>query len=262
MGLAVVGLVSATSAQTVIFTDGNPGDWSGDGGATTVPTGTGGVNAPNGGSSFTQLNNLDDGYGYAGYGDGPYSLFGPGITTSGSFYQSVSVYINTSWAQAAVASTPSFWIDMSPAHPAGNYGAEHNFQVTANGSSVSVSVDGQATPIATIASSGWYTFQMLYRSAANPADPLITDMNIYDLANNLIGTTTVDATSPGGPLASQDVTGSDYVWFTVWQNGFANDTLDVANVEASVVPEPTTMTLLLLAFGVGTLRILRKRQMA
>jgi hypothetical protein len=206
-----------------------------------------------------------------GYGSGPYSFFGPGITTSGSFYQSVAVYINAGWGQAVPSYAQSFWIDMSPANPdPNNYGAEHNFRITANGSSVSASVDGQASPITTITSSGWYTFQMLYRHASNPADPLLTDMNIYDLANDaLMGTTTVEATSPGGPLASQDVTGSGYVWFTVWPNGFAGDTLDVANVEtASIlnpVPEPSTYlagALLLLPFGVSTVRKLRKSRAA
>lgn len=259
MGIAVAGMMSATGARAVLFTDGNPGDWtaySSGTPATITPVLSGG---PSGGA-YTQIHNEPDAY-LPGYGSGPYSYFGPGITTSGSFYQSVAVYIDTSLASPG----QSFWIDMSPAHPSGNYGGEHNFRVAANGSSVSVSVDGQATPISTITSSGWYNFQMLYQHAANPTDPLITDMNIYDPANLLIGTTTVQATSPGGPLASQDVTGSGYVWFTVWANGFAGDTLNVANVEVSAVPEPTTMiagALLLLPFGASAFRKLRKNRTA
>jgi hypothetical protein len=276
MGLAVVGLMSATSARASLNPNGNPGDWSGGAGATTVPSGTGGVNAPNGGSSFTQLQNLRDDYQAPGYGDGPYSRFGNGgsSTYNGPFYQSVAIYIDTTWAPAPAAtggptSPTAFWLDMSPYHPAGNYGAEHNFRFGATGSQVNVSVDGAGSLLYSITTSGWYDFQMTYQKGANSTDPVITDMNIYDPSGLLVATTQVLANSPGGPLESADLAGNGYVWFAVWQNGFAGDTLDVANVDTGVlsspVPEPTTIiagALLLLPFGASTLRILRKTRKA
>jgi PEP-CTERM motif len=55
------------------------------------------------------------------------------------------------------------------------------------------------------------------------------------------------------------VTGSGYVWFTVWTDGSAGDTLNVANVEASVVPEPTSV--MLVGTGLmGMLIFVRRRK--
>jgi len=193
-----------------------------------------------------------------GYGDGPYSFFGSGITTSQPFYQSVDVYINAGWAAPTPSYAQSFWIDMaansSNADPLNYLGTEHNFRLTANGSAVSVSVDGQVSPISTITSSGWYDFQMTYGSGANGTDPVVTDMNVFSLdgagnPNGLIGTTTVLGNSDGEVTTGNDLSGSGYLWFTVWANGSANDTLDVANVEASAVPEPTTAGCFLLGLG-------------
>jgi hypothetical protein len=53
---------------------------------------------------------------------------------------------------------------MTPYHAdPNNWGAEHNFRLTALGSSVRVTVDGQTTPLAVITQSGWYTFLMTWR---------------------------------------------------------------------------------------------------
>jgi hypothetical protein len=149
----------------------------------------------------------------------------------GDFYQSIDVYIKANWAPPTPYPTlPAFWIDMTPYHAGpNNYGAEHNFRITALGSSVQVYVDGQTNPIATITTSDWYTFLMTWQKAPNPADPVITDMNVYDSSHNLVGTTQVIANSPGGPFASSDLRGNGYVWMTVWQNGFAGDVLGLDN---------------------------------
>src|SRR5271168_1703877 len=95
----MLGLLSIgqAHAQSVIYANGNPGDWTDNATndpATVTTVATGGP----GGVGYTQINNVDDEY-LPGYGSGPYSLFGTGITTapSQSFYQSVDVYIDTAW---------------------------------------------------------------------------------------------------------------------------------------------------------------------
>jgi hypothetical protein len=274
LSVLTISLTAAMSASGQVYTDGNPGDWSGGAGATTVPSGTGGVIAPNGGSSFTQLYNLHDDY-QAGYGDGPYSFYGNGGSSvyNGAFYQSVAIYIDTSWAPAAAAtggptSPTAFWLDMTPYHTdPNNYGAEHNFRFGATGNQVNVSVDGLGSLLYSITTSGWYDFQMIWQKGANPIDPVITDMNIYDPTGALVATTQVLANSPGGPFDSADLAGNGYLWFGVWQNGFAGDTLDVANVATAPVPEPGIMTMfvsgmLLLTCSRITLRKLRKNRAA
>ena len=266
--LLACSLPIATSAWAVDYVNGNPGDWSGGAGATTVPSGTGGVNAPNGGSSFTQLQNLHDDY-MLGYGDGPYSWYGAGSggnsTYNGAFYQSVQIYIDKSWATPTIGGVPAFWLDMTPYHSdPNNYGAEHNFQFSATGSQVNVSVDGSGSSLYSITSSGWYDFQMTYQKGANPTDPVITDMNIFDPAGLLVATTQVLANSPGGPFDSADLGGSGYAWFGVWQNGFAGDTLDVANMDTGLLRTASApdsgSTMLLLGLGFLTLVVFGFRQ--
>ncbi len=231
-------LVVATSAYAIEnnfqgFETGTTGDWNASQGITAVPSGGGVLGlSPASGAYYAELQNQHDGYGYVGYGDGGFSRFGGSDSVfHGNFYQAIDVYIDANWAAPAATYSPGFWIDMTPYHAdPNNYGAEHNFRVWATGSSVSVTVDGQATPIANITSSGWYTFMMTWSQAANLADPVISDMNIYDSADQLVGTTQVLANSPGGPFPSADLRGNGYVWLSVWQNGFANDVLGIDNV--------------------------------
>lgn len=54
-------------------------------------------------------------------------------------------------------------------------------------------------------------------------------MYVYDSSQMLEGTTQVLADSPGGPFFSSDLRGNGYVWITVWQNGFADNLLDIDN---------------------------------
>ena len=190
------------------------------------------------GNYYAEIQNLHDGYGYTGYGDAGYSFYGGADPVyHGDFYQAIDVYIDANWAPASAGYDPSFWIDMTPYHAdPNNYGAEHNFRITALGTSVLVTVDGQTSPIATITTSGWYTFMMTWRKAANPSDPVISDMNVYGSNHQLVGTTQVTANSPGGPFASSDLRGNGYVWITVWQNNFADDVLGIDNQRTGLLP--------------------------
>ncbi|HLJ53405.1 MAG TPA: hypothetical protein VKT77_00115, partial [Chthonomonadaceae bacterium] len=218
----------------------NIGDWSPAPLVSRTPSGGGTLHLPAAsGNFYAEVHNLDDDYQAPGYGDSGFSFYGGADSVyHGDFYQAIDVYIDANWAPAAAAGTPSFWIDMTPYHAdPGNFGAEHNFRLTASGTSVGVTVDGQSAPTAIITNSGWYTFTMVYRKAANPSDPVITDMQIYDANHNLVGSNTrVFATSPGGPFASSDLRGNGYVWMTVWQNGFAGDVLGVDNVVTGLLP--------------------------
>jgi hypothetical protein len=213
--------------------------WTTTQGITRVESNAGTLGIPaSSGGFYAELQNQPDGYSDGvGYGDAGWSFFGgKGLEYKGDFYQSIDVYVDAAWAAGLLAGD-SFWIDMTPHHadPA-NYGAEHNFHVRATGTAVEVRVDGQTDPIATLTTSGWYTFLMTFEKAANASDPVVTDMVILDAQRNVVGQTTVFATSPGGPFASQDLLGNGYVWITVWQNGFANDLLAIDNLETALLP--------------------------
>ena len=223
----------------------NTGDWKVDRTITRVQSGGGTLSLPaSSGGYYAEITNLDNGYGdgtnvgeagssYYGAGSGGNSVY------NGPFYQSIDVYINANWAPATTSGVASFWIDMTPYHAnPDNYGAEHNFHLTALGTSVTVSVDGDGSPMATITSSGWYSFVMTYSKDANPANPVITNMMVYhaNTLNQVGSTATTYANSPGGPFPSSALGGSGYVWLTVWQNGFANDILGIDNVNTGLLP--------------------------
>ena len=226
------------------------------------------------GSYYGTVHNDTNGYQNPGYGSGGFSnLNGNGTTPTpypgSSFSQSISVYINTATSAPTVSPTgPAFWIDMSPdvrTTPDVYCGAvacsdEHNFQLYYNGSSVTVGVDGGATPVLTIATSGWYTFQDTYAMGATPTSLVNTDLNIFNSSNTLLSSTAELGNSNGETLLSDNLGGPGYIWLPVWQNGFSNDLLGIDNVRAdsTPVPEPASGTLfmaaLLAAAGFGVFR--------
>ncbi len=217
------------------------GDWVVSQGITRVASLSGVLGLPSSSGGYhAEIQNLHDGYDTS-FGDAGYSFYGGADSVyHGDFYQGIDVYINVDWVPPLpYSSIPAFWIDMTPYHAdPGNYGAEHNFRIKALGGTVEVYVDGLGTPTATLTSSGWYTFLMTWRKAADPTDPVITDMNVYDATHTRLGTTQVFATSPGGPFASSDLRGNGYVWITLWQNGFADDLLAIDNQRTGLLPWP------------------------
>jgi hypothetical protein len=266
--------VATTARASVPYSQGfesNTNDWffatdaSGTATITQTPSGGGTLHlAPQSGSSYSELKNGDNGYRdpsnnpQPGYGDAGYSNFGghaPGTYPGSSFYQSMGVYLDTNWAPAASPASAAFWIDMSAASQstgAYDYGTEHNFRIMSpSGGSIAIYNDGGATPIATVGSSGWYTFQMIYSKGALPTDPSKTTLNVYNSSNALLGSTTVSNTS-----LSADLGGSGYGWTTLWQNGFAGDHLGIDNVTSGLVPEPASLSLMAL----GALPMLRRRR--
>ena len=229
------------------------------------------------GQYYGQAQNINDTY-EGGYGNGVYTVFGYSATAPypGAYSQSMAVYIDTSLTSSGQA----FWIDASPGSSSPNdvanngglgYGDEHNFRLTYNGTTggVTVTVDGETTPTATLLTSGWYDFQMTYQQGATPTSPVITDMNIYNSMGLVMGTDQVygdsDASIEPDGLESQYLAGPGYEWLTVWQNGFSNNLLDIDNVSAdtlqtnSPAPEPSTFGLLACAALAGGGLLLRRR---
>jgi hypothetical protein len=240
---AALALLTTVAFATFNYFQGfetNAGGWVVDQGITRVPSLGGALQLPaSSGQYYAEIQNAHDAYGYPSFGEAGYSFYGGADSVNhGDFFQAIDVYINVNWAlPAPYPSLEAFWIDMTPYHAdPDNYGAEHNFRLLATGSSVDVKVDGQTTPIATLTSSGWYTFIMTWSKAALPTDPVITDMNVYDSNHVLLGTTQVLANSPGGPFNSADLRGNGYVWLTVWQNDFAGDLLGIDNVRTGLLP--------------------------
>ena len=209
-----------------------------------VPSGGGVLGVPSGSGSYhAELTNVPDSYcgPGCGYGGAQFSYFGFPTSQAypGDFSQTISMYVFADWP-VAIYGGPGVWIDMSPSHPTGNYGAEHNFHLTPTGTSVVISVDGQASSIATITQSGWYTFQMAFRKGANPTDLVSTAMNVFNSSQSLLGTTTVFSTSPSGPLFSQDLGGPGYAWITVWPNTWpsaAQPVLAIDDVRADLLAQ-------------------------
>jgi hypothetical protein len=242
---------------------------------TRVPSGTGGINAADGGS-YAQVTNSENSYsvenGLAnGYGNSGYSFFGGNATyPGGAFYQSIDVYIDTTLSQP-VNYTQAYWIDMSPSSsdpadvPNGGVGLgdEQNFRLDYTGTGVDVSASGAAGPFANITTSGWYQFEITYQPGATPTDLVNTNMFVYNLgSSSLVGSANVIANQDGETLQNQFLNGPGYVWLTVWQNGFSNDQLNIDDIQTGslpAVPEPGPTVLLTTIVGALGFRLRRRR---
>jgi hypothetical protein len=264
--ISILALLAGTAAATPSFQgfETNTGDWVFyDGGAQSgrVASGAGLLGVPSASGSYhAELVNVHDAY-MAGYGSAGYSFFGGRDPVyQGAFYQAIDVYVNPAWSGLGL------WIDMSPADTDNTslYAAEGNFRLTANGSSVAVQAINGST-LANITSAGWYSFEMVWSKGANPTDLINMDLNLYDSTSTLLGTESFLATFPQGshPGQSQYLGNNSYVWLSVWQNGFANDTIAIDNVRTGLVPTPGVIpapgALLLGSIGVSFVGWLRKR---
>lgn len=227
------------------------------------------------GTHYGTVHGNTNGYS-TGYANGGSSFFGFDTSVppypGSPFSQSIAVYINVNTPAPSNAATPAFWIDDSPSSSspsdAGSggigYGGEHNFRLSYTGTSVAVTADG-ATPLATITTSGWYTFQMIYAKGATATSLAMTTLSIFDKNGNQVGVSAMELdNSDSDPLESQYLQGPGYVWLTVWQNNFSNDYLGIDDVRAdtvSAVPEPAMLAMLgaglALLAGMGVVR--RKR---
>lgn len=263
LGLVALVTTAASAATSFQGFETDTGDWTFyDGGATSgrVASGGGvlGVNSASG-SYHAELANVHDGY-MVGYGAAGYSYFGgPDSTYQGDFYQAVDVYIDPTW------SGTGFWIDMSPRDVDGTslYAAEGNFRLTGDGSAVAVQAINGAT-LTSITTAGWYSFEMAWRKGATPTDLINMDLTVYDSLGNLLGTDTRLAEFPAGSHLgeSQYLGNNSYIWFTVWQNGFANDVIAIDNVRTGLLPAavPAPGAILLGSIGAGVVGWLRRRR--
>ncbi len=78
--IAAVIILSAVAIATLNYFQGfevNTGDWTAAQAIARVPSGGGALHlTPSSGNYYGELQNLHDGYGYPGYGDGGYSWYG------------------------------------------------------------------------------------------------------------------------------------------------------------------------------------------
>ncbi len=184
------------------------------------------------GAYHAELGNVHDNY-QDGYGSAGYSYFGgTDPVYQGSFYGAVDVYIDPTWSGLG------FWIDMSPRDVINEslYAAEANFRLTADGTSVTVQAINSSF-LTTITTAGWYSFEIVWSKGATPTDLINITLTVYDSAGGSLGTETLSALFPQGTHAgeSQYLGNNSYVWFTVWENGFAGDVIAIDNVRTGLV---------------------------
>jgi len=251
--MAFVGVfVSISRADTLIYSNGFE---SGQPGAsdfydsttntqgadiTVVPSGGGTLHlTAASGNNYAEITNVDDTY-QTVYGESVYTDYGAptGIPISGPFFESTAYYINTSWAAASPNDNyAGFWIDTTPNADPG-YLDETNFRIidTGNGQ-IGVNFVGlNGSGSATITTSGWYTFKTTFQN--DGSGNVENVMSVIDSMGNVVGSFTSDSSLP-----IADLIGTNYGdWTTVWQDGFAGDTLGIDNVEVgsiSTAPLPS-----------------------
>ena len=263
---AIMWLVSAFAHGGTIYSNGfEPGDpgtadfydsTTNTQGAdiTIVPSGGGtlGLTAASG-NYYAEITNVHDTY-QSGYGQSVYTNYGSntGIPISGPFYESTAYYINTGWAAASPNNNyAGFWIDTTPNTDPG-FVDETNFRIidTGNGQIGVTMVGLNGTGSATITTSGWYTFKTTFEN--DGSGNVLNNMSVTDSVGNVVGSYAADSSLPYA-----DLTGTNYGdWTTVWQNGFAGDTLGIDDVQVGTVPEPASLSLL----GLGIPLLLKRRR--
>jgi hypothetical protein len=246
------------------YPNGNPGDWSDSNTGNPISVTTSPTGGPNGG--YTTLNNL-----YPSQDNGPYSWFGspppnpssPGPASSG-LTQSIAVYLNPSLSSQqsggvvidmvpnATTLTPQYGTPQL-------WGAEEEFALAGTSHGLNINLWPSGPSIASgITSAGWYDFSMSFVPGA-AGTPVTIDLNVNDLStgDSLVGSISTTAVDAGtGTYLSENLDGSGYVWLTEWSDGFAGNSLEVADVQAA--PDGAT-TILLLGSSFAGLAILRRR---
>jgi hypothetical protein len=256
-------LTAATSASAAFSANGNLGDWQiwsptpppngSYGGSLTVTTSD--VGGPNGGG-FSEIPAV-----YDGQDGGAYTFFGNGSSTpppalsSQDFTQSIAIQLDPT------VESGSMLIDETPGSTVkdpntGTYelwAAENGFSLSGNGSAVTISAVNGGT-IGTITGegqAGWYQFNLTFSTTGET-------LSVYDLTTSSLLGSVNSSLVPGS-----DLSGSGYLWLTEQDFTFTDPgTLNVADLGATPVPEPTTMVagaMLLLPFGASTLRMLRRK---
>lgn len=252
---AALAAATSVSAQ-VSFSDGNAGDWNiwspnpapngSYGGSATVTTEA--VGGPNGGG-YSIIPNV-----YPGQDGGAYTFFGQGNSAtpalaSSAFSQSIAVYLNpsTEVGYLEIDETPGSTVpqnDGSGDYSYSLWSAENGFNFTGNGTSITISSEDNLA-IGTITTAGWYDFNLGFSTTGET----LSVSGVGSVTSSIV---------PGSDLA-----GSGYLWFTEWGGDFTDPgTLDVADLDATPVPEPTTIisgVLMLLPFGSSAFRQLRKK---
>lgn len=220
---------------------------------TTSPVGN--INAA-AGNYYAVVQNSTNNY-LSGYGDAGYAVFGGGTSYQGPSTMSIDVYLNASnWANPNTQGQ-GFMIDESPTAAVGytllgssqsysagapDFNMEGGFQLGSNGTgglavhayyhNQSTGATDNTANLATLSTTGWYTFSQTISQGTN--GPFST-FSIYDINGNAVGNSaTVDWTS----ASNADLGGPNYLWITGWNNGFSNNALAIDNVSGFVTPIP------------------------
>lgn len=214
------------------------GGWAGT--ATRVASGSGGITSAGGGfhAEFTQTSTPA-----AGGVTGPFSRFdGYRDTWPGGMTATIDVYLDLAWSAGE-----GFDYSVAANETDGTHLQDFIFHVTKDTSTGQLLVGGsnntnfdpredlETINNFAVGSSGWYTFQHVFRDAGGVLE---VDLNLLDDGGTVLFTET--RTTPGNVIPSV-VGGNRYAWFT---NIDVADGIAVDNHRLTLVPEPATLAMM------------------
>ena len=265
VGLAILGIATATSARASTFDQGFETDTAGwlttsgggdHGTINRVASGTNGINAY-AGSFFALVNDNTPNGANAGDTAGPFTRFGGYSSVfPGTYTASLAIYLDPSWAAGS-----GFDYSVSSSDSTGGFLRDFIFHVSNVGGTLLVGASNNSSdalpatnltnpPDYAVANAGWYIFQQKFYDNGGQ---LAVDMNLYDTSMALLFSQTLSSAADTIPGV---VGGNHYGWFTLIDVG-ANG-LAINSTSLSETPLPAALPLF--SSGVGLMGLLGWRK--
>ncbi|MCX7544998.1 choice-of-anchor D domain-containing protein [Marinicella gelatinilytica] len=214
------------------------------------------LTAPDG-SYYAQVNNDDADYSQNNYGGGGASVFGGLSPYPGNdFFQSVDVYLDTSWPAVASGRVSVDFVASNSDGTNYDWNTESRFGILAPNPSAGFSVRARGVQLVTLTTTGWYTFRVDYFKGSNPTDNSTVLMSVLDDNGAVIASQSFDnCDNPTTCTSNADLGGTGFVNFLAWRLGFADDMIGIDNVRSGFIAGDPEVSLSTASIDFGDIEV-------